>query len=379
MTRVTGLVSLALAIGGATACRQTAPSASVSAEVKDFTTGEPVAGATVRLIEAKETRDVTQTDPAGRFAVTRLGEKATLEVVAVGKQPLRRTLRLAPGEDRALDLFMVPAGGRLPDESILFERGGNIWRTDAAGIEVRNLTAGVPGIHASPTWNGERSQFGFIQRIPGRTQILTRYADGTPGRFIGEVPDSVSQLRWSPEGRVMVFAHAARTSKGQYSELRAIDIFSGIHKDVVGGQEERDPAWSRDGRFLIWSRFVPGRTFEIWQAGADGGATRAVLTGYNAREGTFSPDGKRIVFSSNYEDEFNLYEVATEAPRPRRLTSMPPGGYARRPLFGPLGDSLLFETNVVRGQVQTTRNLAALNLRTLKAHEVLDDVQEATW
>ncbi len=364
----------------ACALRQAAPAqTTVTAEVKDFTTGQPVPNAIVRLVETRETRDVAVTDAAGRFALSRLGEKVTLELVAPGKAPLRRSLRLAPGEDRALDLFMVPEGAALPDDTILFERGGYVWRTDPAGIVVRNLTADLVGVHASPTWNGDRTQFAFLQRIPGRTQVVTRFADGSPGRFVGEVPDSTSQLRWSPEGRVMVFAHAARTPKGQFSELRALDVYSGVHRDIVGGQEERDPAWSRDGRQLAWARFVPGRTWELWSAGSDGGANRVLLQNYNAWEPGWSPDGKRIAFSSNREGDFNLYEMAVEAPRPRRLTLVPPGGFARRPIYSPLGDEILYETNVQDDAIQEAIALAALNLRTGKRRIVLDDAREAVW
>ncbi|MBM3269841.1 MAG: PD40 domain-containing protein [Candidatus Sericytochromatia bacterium] len=378
MRAVVWLIGLALATS-ACALRQAAPTATLQAEVKDFATGQPVAGAAVRLVDAQQSREITTTDAAGRFAITRLGEKVTLELAAAGKAPLRRSLRLAPGEERDLDLFMVAPGAALPDDTILFERGGHVFRTDPAGLAVSDLTADLPGVHASPTWNADRTQFAFIQRIPGRAQVATRYADGSPGRFVGDVPDSTSQLRWNPEGRVLVFAYAARTPKGQFSELRAMDVFSGAHRDLVGGQEERDPAWSRDGRFLAWARLIPGRTWELWSSGHDGGANRILLASYNAREPAWSPDGKRVAFSSNREGDYNLYEMALEAPRPRRLTLVPPGGWARRPLYSPLGDEILFETNVVRGAVQEVPNLSALNLRTGRWHEVVDEAREAAW
>jgi hypothetical protein len=71
--------------------------------------------------------------------------------------------------------------------------------------------------------------------------------------------------------------------------------------------------------------------------------------------------------------------MAIEAPRPRRLTQVPVGGFARRPLYSPLGEEILFETNVVQGELQQTVNLAALNLRTGKTHEVIDEAREAAW
>ncbi len=369
-----------LALLAAAACtRQVAPATSISAELHDFNTGDPVANAVVSLVEKQALKDVAVSDPAGRFALTRLGEKVTLEIRAAGKQPLRRTFRLESGEDRALDLFMVPEGGSLPDDTILFERGGFVWRTDSAGLNAQNLTADTSGVHASPTWNADRTQFAFIQRIPGRSQVVVRHADGSPARTVGDVPDSTSQLRWNPDGRLLAYAHSAWTARGQFTEIRAMDAFTGTQRDLVAGLEERDPAWSRDGRWLTWARFMTGRTWEVWIAGADGGATKALVTGYNAREPAWSPDGKRVAFASNREGDYNLYEMAVESPRPRRLTSVPTGGFARRPLYSPLGDEILFESNVHRGSIETVVNLYSLNLRTKKIHQVMDDAREAAW
>lgn len=378
---VVGLLA-GLGLLASLACtRNAAPSTGMSAVIHDFHTGQPIANATVSLVEKQELKPVATSDATGKFALARLAERVTLEIHAPGKQPLRRSFRLEPGEERSLDLFMVPEGGTLPDDTILFERGGYIWRTDPAGIHVANLTADAPGVHSSPTWNADRTQFAFIQRIPGRSQIAIRYSDGSLARFVGDVPDSTSQLRWNPDGRLLVFAFAARTFRGQFTELRAMDAFSGAHKDLVAGVEERDPAWSRDGRFLSWARFMTGKTWELWMAGADGGATRALLSGYNAREPAWSPDGKRVAFASNREGPYNLYEMAIEAPRPRRLTSMPSaaGAFARRPLYSPLGDEVLFESNVHRGTVGTTVSLFALNLRTARSHLVVEDAREASW
>lgn len=373
-------VLAALALHASLACaRNAAPSCGISAVIHDFHTGHPVANATVALVEKQELKPLATSDAAGSFRLARLAERVTLEIRAPGKQPLRRSFRLEPGEERTLDLFMVAEGGSLPDDTILFERGGFIWRTDPAGIHTANLTADAPGTHSSPTWNADRTQFAFIQRIPGRSQIAIRHADGSPARFVGDVPDSTSQLRWNPDGRLLAFAHVARTSRGQFTEIRSMDVYTGIHRDLVAGVEERDPAWSRDGRWLAWARLMTGKTWELWMAGADGGAARALLSGYNAREPAWSPDGKRIAFSSNREGAYNLYEMAVEAPRPRRLTSVPAGGFARRPLYSPLGDELLYESNVHRGIPQTDISLFALNLRTGKSHLVIEDAREASW
>ncbi len=374
------LVTLAATALLAGCPHETRTAASVSGEVHDYATGEPVRGARVEALAGKSVVGKALSDSQGGFTLAGLPSHVTILVSSTGHQLLTRPVVLAPGEDRGIDLYVVPPGYRLPDETILFVRGGHIWSVDPAGIHPEDLTAAIEGTAASPTWNRDRTQFAFIDRIPGRTKIYTRDRDGSGGRFLADVPDSASELRWCEDGRQMIFSVAINSSDlGTTTDLEWLNVFTGEQRDLVSGAQESDPAWSPHGNWIAWSRHFPSRPSELWLTRPTGGDQHPFLTGFNAIEPAWSPDGQQLVFSSNREGQWDLYEAALEAPQPRKLTSMPDGGYARNPCFSPLGDEILFESNVHRGVVGEESDLYALNVRTGEIHEVIDDAHSATW
>ena len=71
------------------------------------------------------------------------------------------------------------------------------------------------------------------------------------------------------------------------------------------GGEEREPAWAPDGKWIALVRRQPSfTTREIWRMRPDGAIFERVTRLDAASYGpAWSPDGKRIVFSSNANDE----------------------------------------------------------------------------
>ena len=64
------------------------------------------------------------------------------------------------------------------------------------------------------------------------------------------------------------------------------------------------------------------RTFDIFSAKTDGTDLKRLTTtdGYDA-EGTISPDGKKIVFTSTRDGDLDIYDMNLDGSQPRRLTN----------------------------------------------------------
>ncbi len=102
----------------------------------------------------------------------------------------------------------------------------------------------------------------------------------------------------------------------------------------------RGPAYSRSERYK-WE-FPVG--MDIFKADPDGkNLVRLTDTpGYDA-EGSYSPDGKTIVFTSFRDGNAEIYVMDADGKNPRRITDKP--GYDGGPFFSPDGKHLIYRSD----------------------------------
>ena len=124
------------------------------------------------------------------------------------------------------------------------------------------------------------------------------------------------------------------------------------------------PVFSRDGKKIAWRAYhpAPGEAtqkyqelladnltapmkMELWVANADGsGAKQITSFGCASFAPTFTPDGKRILFSSNKNKcdsrEFELFLIDVDGGNLEQVTSY--GGFTSFPEFSPDGARLAF-------------------------------------
>lgn len=81
--------------------------------------------------------------------------------------------------------------------------------------------------------------------------------------------------------------------------------------------------------------------YDIYTANADGSNLRRLTTyGVYTAEGTLSPDGKKIVFTSLKDGDLDIYTMNVDGTNVRRLTSAP--GYDGGPFFSPDGKRIVY-------------------------------------
>jgi serine/threonine-protein kinase len=115
-------------------------------------------------------------------------------------------------------------------------------------------------------------------------------------------------LRLSPDGARLAYV----STQGPNSDLFIYDWQRGIKTRLTNGLVTRSPVWSPDGRFVVFE--AVGGMFAVQ---SDGGGTRAQLTRSNNRQSpeTFSPDGRRLVFTemiAGAKGEIRIMPVASE-------------------------------------------------------------------
>ncbi|MFN7940248.1 MAG: M28 family peptidase [Thermoanaerobaculia bacterium] len=106
-------------------------------------------------------------------------------------------------------------------------------------------------------------------------------------------------------------------------------------------------------RKLLAADLVRPGKLELWVANADGSdAHQVTRLGVASFAPYFYPDGRRIIFSSNYGDprgrEFDLWAIDVAGTRLERITYT--AGFDGFPMFSPDGKSLVFASNRNQGK-----------------------------
>ena len=167
-----------------------------------------------------------------------------------------------------------------------------------------------------------------------RSKPLTRNADDSNPSF-------------SPNGRLIAFQ-----GKRENPEARATHIYvvksdgSGVRPLTSGKFRDSDPAFSADGKTIVFSRVDNGkpRTEHIYSVPLAGGEPTQISTGKEDTEPVFTPDGKRILFvgkgkAKDGRDIFSMSPLGNEV----RLV-LGGGGNQGEPDVSPNGRIIAFNS-----------------------------------
>ena len=183
-------------------------------------------------------------------------------------------------------------------------------------------------------------------------------------------PDGSHQTRliagvtpaYSPDGRQIAFTSSVSMPRGSngneldYSELYVMNA-NGSHVRRITfnfGFYDWQPAWSPDGKRLVWMRgpsssALPGSTVQddLWIVDLETGIERNLTHTPNIWEAgpQWSPDGQRIAFDGDVSEPGNndVYTIMQNGRDLKRLTSGP--GYDESPNYSPNGEQIAFDSD----------------------------------
>lgn len=99
--------------------------------------------------------------------------------------------------------------------------------------------------------------------------------------------------------------------------------------------DARQPTWSPDGRQIAFQAYWGG-DYDIWVVDADGSDLARLTSGpFDDREPHWSPDGTRVAFASDRAGSYDIWEVTVSGRNVRQLTDDADNEYA--PAYGPAG------------------------------------------
>jgi TolB protein len=194
-----------------------------------------------------------------------------------------------------------------------------IFTSNPDGSDLRQLTNNG-AYNAESTLSPDGSRIIFTSTRDGDIDLYTMKIDGSDVRRLTSRIGYDGGAFYSPDGRMIVW-------RAGYPETAA------------------DTA---DYLRLLGQRLVRPAKVELWLADADGRNARQIthLGGANFAP-FFFPDGKRIIFSSNYTDphsgHFDLYLVNLDGSGLERVTTYE--GFDGFPVFSPDGKKLVWASN----------------------------------
>jgi TolB protein len=123
-----------------------------------------------------------------------------------------------------------------------------------------------------------------------------------------------------------------KTTCGYFLEGGRRIFFASTHAVDTACPPRPDPS-----RGYVWGL----DPFDIYTADADGANLRRLTDfGSYTAEGTLSPDGRTIVFTSLKDGDLDIYTMSVDGSKLRRLTTAP--GYDGGPFFSPDGSLIVY-------------------------------------
>jgi len=345
-------------------------------------------GERVTLHATLGTRGTPASPPAGAAASSppfEIKAGKPFEKTFEGEKHLKDVRQLTFGGENA-EAYFSPDGKKLIYQSTP-ERGGcdQQYVTDLATGESKLVSSGkgrttcgyfsYPAgdriLYASTEAVGtacppppDRSR-GYIWGVYPAYDIYLAKADGSEKKRITETAGYDAEATWCHKGGKIIFTsvrdgdldlYAMNESGGDVKRLTSTPGYDGgafynadCTEIVWRASRFSDPAQLADYQALLREGFVRPSKMELYVAKADGSGAKQITSNGAANFGPyFTPDNKRIIYSSNVLDprgrEFDIFIVNKDGTgEPERITTAP--AFDGFPMFSPDGQWLVWASN----------------------------------
>jgi len=181
-----------------------------------------------------------------------------------------------------------------------------VWLVDVATGRETPLAAGK-GSHQSPRWSPDGKRLAYVSSDgEGAPQLYVEWVEsGRTARITG-LPDSPGSLAWSPDGKAIAYTMRV---PGDATKLGSAPAKPEGAKWADDLQVIDRVSYRADGGGYAQPGFD-----HVFVVAADGGAPRQVTFGNWSDAGplSWSPDGRRIVFSANRRPDWEREENNSE-------------------------------------------------------------------
>ena len=229
-----------------------------------------------------------------------------------------------------------------PDGRFLaFTDKGHTWLVAVDGGLPQKITS-FTSRATSPRWMPDGHHILVTVERDDRQRILMTDRSGAWPRPVSRGPGDDSDPQVSPDGRSVAYLHHP-TDDLDRTDIMLADVEAGLVGPITNTPERENtaPEWSPDGKRLVYTSERPG-FFELFILDTDSLQERQVThLGHDIDDYAWCPDGKRIACTVNRGGSLDLAILEVDSGRIDYLRSG--GGVHSRPHWLQNGRTLTFE------------------------------------
>ncbi|MEX2270228.1 MAG: protein kinase [Vicinamibacterales bacterium] len=185
-----------------------------------------------------------------------------------------------------MQLTALSAGNRLAYAAATRSANMYAWKADGAQALVPISPSSFQNY--APAYSPDGRRIAFVTTRMGPVEIWEAAQDGAGARAIVSFPGALASYPdWSPDGRRLVFF---ANPEGNWDLFLANPDGGGITQLTSGPEIDYVPRWSRDGRWIYFTRQP-----DLWRVRPDGTEARRLLA--RAAHAHESLDGRTLYFA----------------------------------------------------------------------------------
>jgi TolB protein len=228
-------------------------------------------------------------------------------------------------------------------------------------------------------WSPDGKKFLFTRIHAGKMGLWTMNIDGTDLKaLLPKNPQPHLDGHWSPDSKQIVFVYDILQGTDGKFQIDVVNADGTGQKTLLphkGGAFEESPRWSPDGKRIAWTS-TRDKNQDIWVMNADGKNPTRLTSDPSADNGpSWSPDGKRLAFAGGRSGNFDIYSMNADGSDVRRLTTDPKLDYW--PAWSPDGKRIAFTSNRDGNYEIYVMNADGSGQRNVTSHPAQDNF--AAW